>query len=315
MLAVFLVGGLLLLSVGAEVLIRGAVRIAQRFGLSPLVVGLTVVAFGTSAPELAVSTQAALEGNGAIAVGNVLGSNIFNVFLILGLAGLIQPLTVDESLIRREVPLVLLVTLVVWGLAISGPLGREAGVLLVLALVAVTTWQIRTSRQAAAPAATEAPGAPAPTGSLWAALIYVGIGLACLVLGAGWFVEGAIELARTLGVSEAVIAVTLVAGGTSLPELATSVLAAVRGQREIAVGNVIGSNFFNLLGVLGMSMAVGGPIHPPQQSLAVDLPAAALSAALCLPFLFTGRKLDRKESALFLGLYVAYVVLLLQRGA
>lgn len=313
MTLLLLVGGLVVLSVGAEVLIAGAVRIARRLGLSPLVVGLTVVAFGTSAPELAVSVQAALEGRGAIAVGNALGSNVFNVFVILGIAGLVRPLGVSQRLVRREVPIVILASLAVWALAWAGHLDRPAGGALLLLLVAITAWQVRASRAEAR--AAPGPADAASPGRLLPALLLVAGGLVGLVYGARCFVEGAVELARTLGVSEAVIAVTLVAGGTSLPELATSVLATIRGQRDIAVGNVIGSNLFNLLGVLGGTMLVGGRMAPPEQAFRLDLPFATLAAALCLPFLWGGRLFGRKEALLFLGVFALYLALLLAPGA
>lgn len=313
MTVLLLVAGLVVLSVGAEVLIAGAVRIARRLGLSPLVVGLTVVAFGTSAPELAVSVQAAVEGRGAIAIGNALGSNVFNVFVILGIAGLVRPLGVSQRLVRREVPMVILASLAIWALAWAGCLDRPAGAVLLLILVGITAWQVRTSR-AEACAAPDPANAGLPGRLLPAVLLVVG-GLVGLVYGARIFVEGAVELARTLGVSEAVIAVTLVAGGTSLPELATSLLATIRGQRDIAVGNVIGSNLFNLLAVLGGTMLVGGRMAPPEQAFRLDLPFATLAAALCLPFLWGGRRFGRMEAGLFLGLFALYLALLLAPGA
>lgn len=317
MIALLLIGGFALLVVGAELLVRGAVRLAAAAGISSLVIGLTVVAFGTSAPELAVSVGAGLAGRADIAVGNVVGSNILNTLLILGLSALIIPLSVARQLVRLDVPLMIGVSLLVVLLALDGRIERLEGLLLSAGLVAYVAWSIRLSRrqgQVAQEAGTGS-GPPAAGGWRWwlASVSLVAIGLALLVTGAHLMVEGAVAAARALGVSELVIGLTVIAVGTSLPEVATSVLAALRGQRDIAVGNVVGSNLFNLLGVLGltaMAAAPGVPIASPV--FGFDLPVMLASAVMCLPIFFSGSTISRVEGALLLayyGLYLAYLLL------
>ena len=305
--------GLLALVLGAEALVRGASRIAGSFGISPLVVGLTIVAFGTSAPELAVTLGSAYSGYGDIAIGNVVGSNIFNVLFILGLSALIMPLLVDQKLVREEVPLIIGVSLLLWILAADGELSRGEGLLFVLLLVSYTFLLLVRSRRETKAVQQEYAGAVvSPNDSGWDRHVLIQIllvvgGLFLLVVGARWLVDAASTFARHLGVSELVIGLTLVAAGPSLPELATSVLAAVRGQRDIAVGNVVGSNLFNILGVLGVS-AVAAPDGLPvsQQVLEMDLPIMVAVSIACLPVFFTGNLIARWEGGLFLGFYLAY---------
>jgi cation:H+ antiporter len=317
-----LLGGFLLLVGGAEALVTGASRLAARVGLSPLVIGLTVVAFGTSAPELAVSIGSALGGQADVALGNVVGSNIFNVLLILGLSALIAPLAVSRQLVRLDVPVMVGVSGLVFALALDGQVGRLDGLLLAGGLLAYTTAQIVQGRRASSDAPDAATGAsapPAPPASapasglpLWAAGLLVVGGLGLLVLGARWLVDGAVTLATALGASELVIGLTIIAGGTSLPELATSMLASWRGQREIAVGNVVGSNVFNLLGVLGLSGAVApAGIAVSPGALWFDLPVMGAVALACLPIFFTGQQISRWEGVLFVGYYGAYVTYLI----
>ncbi|HVS17595.1 MAG TPA: calcium/sodium antiporter [Planctomycetota bacterium] len=307
--------GLVLLVVGAELLVRGASRLAMRFGISPLVVGLTVVAFGTSAPELAVSLDAASRGSAAIAVGNVLGSNVFNVLAVLGLSALCAPLVVHRRIVQIDAPLVLAATLAAWALAADGRLVRWEGALLFAGVVAYTHFQVRAGR---AESAAEPEPVERPSGNRARDVVLVLAGLGLLVLGARWLVAGASDVARTLGLSELVIGLTIVAGGTSLPELATSVIAALRGQRDIAVGNVIGSNVFNLLCVLGGSALLApAPIEIPVQALAFDFPVTAAVALACLPVLFSGHTITRWEGALFVAYYVVYTawLVLAARGS
>lgn len=253
--------GLAALVAGAELLVRGASRLALSFGISPLVVGLTIVAFGTSAPEVAVSLGAVADGTTDLAIGNVVGSNIFNVLLILGLAAVISPLCVHVQVIRQEVPMMIGAALVLVALVLDGRLSRgESGLLLAL-LVVYTVYLIRQSRAAAPNDLTEyEKSAPhSRWDSHWAVqLLLVGGGLALLVFGADWLVAAAVSFAKALGVSDLVIGLTIVAAGTSMPEVATSVMATLRGERDIAVGNVIGSNLFNILGCLGLSGAGRG---------------------------------------------------------
>ncbi|PJJ96304.1 sodium:calcium antiporter [Lysobacteraceae bacterium NML91-0213] len=317
MTVLLLLAGLAALVLGAELLVRGATRLALATGLSPLVIGLTVVAFGTSAPELAVGIGAARGGVPDIALGNVVGSNITNVLLILGLSALIAPLVVARQLIRVDVPIMVALSLGVLLLARDGVIGIADGLLLVAALVAYTVVQIRIGRRDP----DAAPGSPAvdlPDGARgWLTNIaLVGGGLALLVVGADWLVDAATTIARLLGLSDLVIGLTVVAVGTSMPEIATSVLATLRGQRELAVGNVVGSNIFNLLGVLGIT-ALFAPdgIGVSQAALHFDMPVMIATAVACLPVFFTGHCIRRWEGMLFLGYYVAYTAYLLLDSA
>jgi cation:H+ antiporter len=309
--------GLVALVVGAEALVRGAAKLSLSFGISPLVVGLTVVAFGTSSPEMAVSVQSAWTGQVDIAIGNVVGSNIFNVLLILGVSALITPLLVNQQLIRQEVPVMIAVSLLLWALAVDGGIGAWDGALLVVLLAGYTVLLIWQSRRETKAVNAEYEEAFAPSASGWDAhwgvqvLLILG-GLALLVLGSRWLVEAAIEFARYLGVSELVIGLTIVAAGTSLPEVATSILAAIRGERDIAVGNVVGSNIFNILAVLGVSAVVApGALTIPPAVLAFDLPVMVAVAVACLPIFFTGNLIARWEGGLFLAYYVAYTTYLI----
>jgi cation:H+ antiporter len=313
MLALALLGaGLALLLVGAEALVRGASALAATWGVSPLMIGLTVVAFGTSAPEMAVSVGSILTERQDMALGNVVGSNIFNVLLILGVSALVSPLVVTRQLIRMEVPILIVVSLASLAMAWDGNVGRLEGLVLVLGLVAYTGFAIRQGRKEGNSQGAEEGAAP-PNKLLQAA--YIVAGLALLVLGAQWFVEGAEQIARWLGVSELIIALTIVAGGTSLPELATSLVASLRGERDIAVGNVIGSNIFNLLGVLGVTALVaphGVAVAP--DALDFDLPVMVAVAVICLPVFFTGSLISRWEGALFVAFYAGYLVYLALRA-
>lgn len=308
--------GLIALIAGAELLVRGASRLALSFGISPLVVGLTVVAFGTSSPEMAVSVQSASSGQVDIALGNVVGSNIFNVLFILGVSALIVPLVVHRQLIRQEVPIMIGVSLLAWALAADGGIGRTDGLIFVAFLIAYTVFLIRQSRREIASGAPSAEGLP-DTRSRWdrhwsvQILMVIG-GLGLLVVGANWLVDAAIALARELGVSELIVGLTIVAAGTSLPEVATSIIAAIRGQRDIAVGNVVGSNIFNILGVLGVSASVApSDLSVAPSMLAFDLPVMVAIAVACLPIFFTGNLIARWEGALFIGYYLAYTIYLI----
>ncbi len=311
------IAGLVLLVGGAELLVRGAARLATAVGVSPLVTGLTVVAFGTSSPELAVSLRAALAGQADIALGNVVGSNICNVLLILGVSAAITPLAVAGQLLRFDVWVMIGVTLVALLLGLDGRIGRLDGAALILGALLYTVWLIRQSRRERSEAVAEfareygPDGAPArPNVLINLALVIVG--LALLVLGARWLVDAAVNAARLLGVSELIIGLTVVAVGTSMPEIATSVIAAVRGERDIAVGNVVGSNIFNLLSVLGLAAAVSpAGVAVPRSAMLFDMPVMLGVAVACLPVFFTGRRIDRWEGMLFLGYYVAYTVFLI----
>jgi cation:H+ antiporter len=313
-----LVGGAVLLLAGAELLVRGASRIAAAAGVSSLVIGLTVVAFGTSAPELAVSVGASLADEPGIAVGNVVGSNIFNVLLILGVSALVVPLAVQAQLVRLDMPVMVAASVLLIVLAIDGSVGRGEGVLLMAALVVYTTSLIVKGRRetASAPAA-EGVGRPhraGPRPLMTAAAVAVA-GLVLLVVGSRWFVRGAVDLALLLGVSDVVIGLTIIAAGTSLPELATSVLASVRGERDIAIGNVVGSNIFNILGIVGLcSVLTPGGLSVAPAILAVDLPVMLAAAVLAVPIFISGMSISRGEGLLFLAYYTAYVTYLLLRS-
>jgi len=308
---VFLVLGLVLLLSGAELLVRGAARLAARFGISPLVIGLTVVAFGTSAPELAVSVQSGLSGQTDIAVGNIVGSNIFHVLVVLGLSALIAPLVVQQQLVRFDVPLVIGVSVLFWVMALDGRIGLFDGLLLTVGIVAYTDFAIRQSRRESPEVQAEYAqefdgGASAWIERLPVQIVFIAAGLALLVLGATWLVDSAIAIAHALGVSEIVIGLTIVAAGTSL--LATSVVAALRGERDIAVGNVIGSSLFNLLAIAGIAALVTpGGLDVAAALVRFDLPVMIAVALACLPIFATGHRIARWEGALFLGYYAVYV--------
>lgn len=318
----FLVAGLAVLGTGAELLVRGASRLALRFGISPLVIGLTVVAFGTSSPELAVSVQSGLAGQADIALGNVVGSNIFNVLAVLGLAALIAPLVVQQQLVRFDVPLVVGLSVLVLVMAQDGRIGPFDGLLLVVGLITYTVFVIRQSRREAAAVQAEYAkefGVVAAAG--WLArlpvqIVFVLGGLGLLVLGATWLVDSAVSIARALEISEAVTGLTIVAAGTSLPELATSVVASMRGERDIAVGNVVGSSLFNLLGILGIAALVTpGGLSVAPGLVFFDIPVMIAVAFACLPIFGTGHRIARWEGALFLVYYMVYVTYLILAAA
>jgi cation:H+ antiporter len=306
--------GLLLLAVGGEGLVRSASRLARRFGISPLVIGLTVVAFGTSAPELVVSLTATLDGNDAIAVGNAVGSNIFNVLAILGLCALVKPLIVAQQLVFRDVPVMIAASLLVLFLGLDGRLTALEGALLAVGLVWFCWDSVRESRRESAAVQQEyeraIPVAP-PRRGAWRDVTIVLASLLALVAGARALVAAAVALARGLGIDEGVIALTIVAAGTSLPEVAASLVATLRGERDIAVGNVVGSNIFNLLGILGLSAIASGSglvVAPAVESF--DLPVMTAVAVACLPLMARGHRIPRWQGALFLAYYVAYVLYL-----
>jgi cation:H+ antiporter len=322
--------GLVLLTLGAEWLVRGASTLALAAKISPLVVGLTVVAFGTSAPELFVTVAATIEGEPGIALGNVVGSNIFNVLFILGISAMIVPLTVAPQLLRVDLPLMIGASTVAALLAIDGGIGRYEGLAFLIGLVlytSITIWISRRSKkiatEAPAPvfAETAEPGSPEAVDpahpTLLRTLLHLGlviVGLALLVAGSELFTEGAVEIARKIGVSEFVIGVTLVAAGTSLPEVAASIMAAIKGERDIAVGNVVGSNIFNILCVLGAASAVGGEVPVPYETLTFDFLVMIGVCAICFPICWTGRRVSRAEGAFLFALYLAYLFALWLRA-
>ncbi|MCS6806195.1 MAG: calcium/sodium antiporter [Acidobacteriota bacterium] len=310
------IAGLAVLTIGAEWLVRGASRLAAAVGVSPLVIGLTVVAFGTSSPELAVSVKAALAGQANIGVGNVVGSNIFNILLILGVSALITPLAVHQRLVRLDVPLMIGISIFVYLISLDGKLSRLEGALLLAGIVSYIVFLIRQSRresqQIKEEYAQEFGEAQSEEGH-WAVQVgLVIIGLTALVVGSNWLVDSAAAMAKALGVSDLIIGLTIVAAGTSLPEVATSVMAAIRDERDIAVGNVVGSNIYNLLAILGAASVVapdGVAVAPA--ALHFDMPVMIAVAVACLPIFFTGHAIARWEGALFLGYYIAYTLYLI----
>ena len=309
-IAAFVIG-LVLLIVGAEGLVRGASRLAARLGISSLIIGLTVVAFGTSSPELAVSLKAAIDDQAGIAIGNVVGSNIFNVLFILGLSALIVPLVVAQQLVRFDIPLMIALSGLVLLMALDEVIGRFDGLVLVVGLVAYTTFLLRQGKR------PDSPDSSSTTSSPWGIdLLLVAGGLGLLVLGSRWFVEGAVAFAGYLGVSDQVVGLTIIAAGTSLPEVVTSLIAALRGERDIAVGNVVGSNVFNILGVLGLTglLAPAGIALSPAM-IGFDLPVMIAVALACLPICFTGGQISRWEGGVFFGYYLAYTLYLILAAA
>lgn len=324
--------GLLALVGGAHLLVKGASNLASAAGISPLVIGLTVVALGTSSPEIAVSVGAAFSGAGDLALGNVVGSNIFNVLLILGLTALVSPLVVQTQLIRQEVPLMIAFTVLLILLSRDDLLSRSDGVLLVVLLLGYSSFLIAQSRRNERLVATKMYSEPAGlqssvqpgdeatgpasravvgSGHWLVQLVWVAVGLVLLVKGAEWLVGAATGFARSFGISEVIIGLTVVAAGTSMPELATSVVAAFRGERDIAVGNIVGSNIFNILACLGIASVVSpqGLVVPPS-IMAFDFWVMLAVALICLPVFFSGRTIARWEGAVLLVYYLAYTAYL-----
>ncbi len=316
--ALLFAAGLAGLVLGATLLVRGASKLALSFGISPLVVGLTIVAFGTSAPEVAVSVGAVLDGRTDIAAGNAVGSNIFNVLFILGASALITPLVVNLQLIRQEVPIMIGAALLLLLLGLDGRLGLfDAGLLAVL-MAAYTVFLIVQSRRASAQATEYDDEVKPAAAGAWDAklpmqLLLIVAGLGLLVAGSEALVGAAVNFAKALGVSDVVIALTIVAAGTSMPEVATSLTAALKGERDIAVGNVVGSNTFNILGCLGLSgLAAGSAGLPLAPSLlSFDIWVMLAVSLACLPVFVSGREIARWEGGIFVGYYVAYVAYLI----
>jgi cation:H+ antiporter len=298
-------------------LVRGAARLAAAIGISPLVIGLTIVAFGTSAPELAVSAQASLLGQADIALGNVIGSNIFNVLFILGLSALVAPLIVAQQLVRLDVPIMIGVSVLTVLFALDGVIAFWEGAILFAGIITYTALLIVQSRreQNAQVEAEYRKEYSAPARSPLQFIINIAlvlVGLATLVYGSRLLVSSAVMIAEYLGVSQLVIGLTIVAAGTSLPEVATSVVASIRGERDIAVGNVVGSNIFNLLSVLGVAaMLAPNGVQVAPSVLRFDLPVMLAVAVACLPIFFSGYRISRWKGALFLGYYIAYTYYLI----
>ncbi|SUI85129.1 calcium/sodium antiporter [Shewanella morhuae] len=303
-----ILGGFIILTLGAEALVRGASSIALRLGITPLIIGLTIVAFGTSAPELAVSVKSALAGNSGIALGNVIGSNIANIGLILAITALIRPIQVQSQVVKRDIPLMILASMLFWGLLLDGELSLIDGVVLLSLLVGYLAFSYISSKNSNEEEEIEA----GPNNPLLSVLFII-VGISMLVGGGILFVNGAVDLAKTFGVSEVIIGLTIVAIGTSMPELVTSVIAALKGQSDIAIGNVVGSNLFNILGILGVTAIVQPVSALGFQS--IDFIVMLAFAVIILPFSWTGLRIGRREGTVLLLGYLGYMGYLVNQAS
>jgi len=312
---VLLAAGLVLLLGGGEALVRGAVAVAHRLGVSPVVAGLVIVGFGTSSPELVTSLTAALADAPALAVGNVIGSNICNVLLILGVTAVLFPVDIDRRAFTRDGSVLAVATALAVAVVLVGTVARPVGLVLVAAVVAYVVYTYRAERRAHGPAETvyseEAELKSGPTLGLWAGLGFALAGLVAVVVGADLLVDAATTLARAAGVSEAVIGLTLVALGTSLPELATAVVAGLKKQTEVAFGNVVGSNIFNILFILGTTATVQ-PLAFPAEIVRFDIWVMAAATVAMIVAVVTGFRITRREGAALLVAYVVYIGYLAQ---
>lgn len=310
---IHLAGGLLSLFIGAEGLIRGSSSLALRIGIAPLVVGLTVVAFGTSSPELVVSLKAAIDGNGDISLGNVIGSNIANIALILGVAALIRPLKVQAQVIKREIPIMIAVSLLLIIFLINNEINRLEGIVFFIGIIIYTIVSVYLARKEKSKEieAEFTEGIAKKPLKIRIAIPFIIIGLGLLIYGANLFVEGAVAIAKIYGLSQAVIGLTIVAIGTSLPELVTSAVAAFKNESDIAIGNVVGSNVFNILLILGVTAMVipvsAAGITP------IDIIVMLITAIIIFPMTWTKFTLNRIEGALLLSGYVVYIYYLLPK--
>ena len=311
------IGGLVILILGADWLVRGASKLAAAYGIPPLAIGLTIVAIGTASPEIAVSLQAASVGQGSLTLGNVLGSNIFNILFVLGVTALVAPIVIAEQLIRLDAPIMVGVSVLAFSLAADGKISLFDGVILVAGVIAYTIFALRQSRRESAKVHKEYAREFADTekhtaGNTVKNILFIIVGLGLLILGARWLVDSATTMAKAIGVSELVIGLTIVAVGTSLPEVATSIIAALKRESDIAVGNAIGSNIFNLLGVLGISglLAPGGIVVAPRV-LTFDFLVMVFVALVCLPVFYVDDNVSRGEGMLFLSYYILYTAYLI----
>ena len=315
----FIIAGLVLLVAGADLVVRGASWLATSLGIKPIVLGITVVAVGTSVPELVVGITASLQGSGSLAVGNIAGTNLFNILFILGISAALQPLPLEMKNLQLELPMIVLSAALMTGMALDGTLSPldglilfTAGVLYTIALIRISRKETRATRQkfkdvyGVAETAQEhkSPG----RGRIWYSTILVaGIGLS--VLGAGWLVHGAVDIARMMGVSEAIIGLTIVAVGTSAPELVTTIVSTLKGARDIAVGNLIGSSVYNILFILGITCLISTDGIPVARELIlIDIPLMACVALACVPVFISGRRISRLEGGVAVFLYLAYML-------
>ena len=311
--ALLIVGGLIGLLGGAELLVRGGTGLALRLGIAPIVVGVTVVSLGTSMPELAIGIDAARQGSAGLAVGNIVGTNLVNILLILGLSALIAPLALDTRTVRFDLPCMTAASLVLLLVALDGTLGTLDGVLLVLLGIGYTLAVLRTSRQ-------ETPGVQAEYQASddvtrarpWLHVVSLLVGIAVIVIGATLLVDGAVDAARALGVSDVIIGLTIIAIGTSAPELVTTIVSTLRGNRDIALGNLLGSSVYNIAIILGVTILVApGAVEVPDEILSGDLLLMVGAAVACIPVFMSGRRITRIEGGVFVAAYVAYLAWLL----
>ena len=309
--------GLIGLISGGEFLVRGAVDLARHLRISPLVIGLTVVAFGTSSPELAVSVRSILSESTGISVGNILGSNIYNILLVLGVAASLTPLTTSNQLIRFDVPVMILASGITILLSLDGVLTRTDGMGLFLSLGAYTLWKLREGRRDHRPDVFQTAKhshkmVKVSMRTHLGSIAKILIGLGSLIVGAKWLVSGGVSIATALGINELIVGLTVVAIGTSLPELVTSVMSIRKGHREMAVGSVVGSNLFNLLGVLGLTSIIApSGITIPKEALEFDMLVMFAVAVACFPIFFTGKQISRWEGGLFLFYLIIYTAFLI----
>ena len=309
MVLLFLLLGLLLLYVGAEILVHHSSQAATMLGVSKLIVGLTIVAYGTSTPELMVNLVASVQNNTDIAIGNIVGSNIFNILFVLGVSAIITPLAVHKQIIQLDVPIMIGISVLLWFFSFIGTLHFWIGALFLLGICAYTLFLIFYSKPDIQEALNPKKPEKIHKKQLVIHIVWILSSLAILTIGSEFLVQGAVQLARILGVSELLISLTIVAAGTSLPELATSILAAIRGQRDIAVGNIIGSNIYNILAILGISAMVAPDGLPVAETLLWgDLPVMVAAAVACLPIFTTGHTIYRWEGCLLVFYYFLYIV-------
>lgn len=303
MIVVLIAAGLVALVVGAELLVRGAAALALHLGISRMVVGLTVVSIGTSLPELAVGIDAARLGSGSLAVGNIAGTNVVNVLLILGLSAAIAPLAIASSTIRFELPMMAAAAILFLVLSLDGDLSRLDGAILLLFAAVFTVQTVLKGRKDPTVDIEDPLGKP--RSPLFEAGLMVA-GMVVVIVGAHWLVLGAVDAARAFGVSEAMIGLTIVAIGTSMPELVTTLVGTIRGERDVAIGNLIGSSVYNLAFVLGLT-ALLIPLEVTQELIRIDLPVMVAVSLLCIPVFITGRKVSRTEGVVFMLTYLAYL--------
>jgi len=313
---IIFISGFGLLILGAELLVRGASRLARTLGVSPLIIGLTIVALGSSSPEFAVAIQSSIFGGEDIAVGNIIGSNIVNVLLILGISAIIIPMVVRQQLVRLDVPILIAVSILLFLFSLDGRLGRLDGLILFSGLVLYIIFAIRYSRKETKyikeEYAQEFDDQECRNLSqVILQILFIIIGIALLAIGSQWLLTGARSLANVLGLSELIVGLTVVALGTGMPEIVTSITASIRGEQDIAMGNIVGSNIYNILAVLGIvSILAPDGVSIPTSIIAFDLPVLIAAAVACLPIFFMGYKIARWEGALFVGYYIAYTLYL-----